>query len=558
MRITLRLIVSLIFVVASVAFFSAYFQVKQEKERQRDELERRSNLLAQTLQEAVEPLLQRGPSGHLQRLVEKFGNRERLAGIAIYDTKQSPLAITISLAPLLPTPPRVVTESFDKNVDAAEFDSISGKEMHLYALPLRRNEKILGTLVIFHDATYIQSQLSRIRRHAFLRILIQTILISIVTLLIVRWSVVGPIAQMAEWIKQIRSGEIQKSFTLPEGDLFASITREVSTLTRHLSEAKTAAEEEARLRQAAESLWTAEHLKEHVRAKFQGKPLFIISNREPYMHLRRSRKMEVIIPAGGLITALDPVLRACGGTWIAHGSGNGDWDAVDSQNRLRVPPEDPLYTLKRVALSKEEENGYYYGFSNEGLWPLCHIAHTRPTFRAEDWEHYQKANQKFAQAAFEEMEDVEEPCILVQDYHFALLPRFLKEKRPDAKIALFWHIPWPNPEAFGICPWQRELLFGMLGADLIGFQTQFHCNNFLDTVDRTLESRIDWERFAVEKEGHITLVKPFPISVSFPYAFQDVSMEESPKLDRATLLKELGIKAKYLGVGVERMDYTKG
>jgi trehalose 6-phosphate synthase len=212
-----------------------------------------------------------------------------------------------------------------------------------------------------------------------------------------------------------------------------------------------------------------------------------------------------------------------------------------------------------VPITKEEENGYYYGFSNEGMWPLCHIAHTRPVFRAEDWGQYQAVNHKFAEAVVEELNGVEEPCVLIQDYHFALLPRMIKELRPDARIAVFWHIPWTNPEAFGICPWQRELLYGMLGADLVGFHTQFHCNNFLETVDRTLESRIDWERFAVKKGGHATLVKPFPISVAFPEAVEDVPSEPgAPTEDRTTLLKEMGIKTKFLGVGVERMDYTKG
>ncbi len=226
--------------------------------------------------------------------------------------------------------------------------------------------------------------------------------------------------------------------------------------------------------------------------------------------------MNTVVPASGLVTALEPILQACGGTWVAHGSGDADREVVDEQNQVRVPPEDPQYILKRVWLTKEEEEGYYYGFANEGIWPLCHIAHTRPTFRAEDWKYYEAVNWKFALATLEELESSQDPWILVQDYHFALLPRMIKEKRPDARVALFWHIPWPNPESFGICPWQREILHGMLGADLIGFHVQFHCNNFLETVDRALESRIDWENFTVERENHLTQVKPFPISIAPP------------------------------------------
>ena len=187
-------------------------------------------------------------------------------------------------------------------------------------------------------------------------------------------------------------------------------------------------------------------------------------------------------PPSGSVTALEPVLDACDGTWIAHGSGDADTEVVDSNDRLRVPPRDPRYTLRRVWLTKEEEEGYYYGFANEGLWPLCHIAHARPTFRAKDWQHYQEVNRKFTAAIIEEIEDTSKPVILVQDYHFALLPRMIKEKRPDARVAIFWHIPWPNPEAFGICPWQRQLVDGLLGADLIDLHIQSHCNNFLQTV----------------------------------------------------------------------------
>ena len=254
----------------------------------------------------------------------------------------------------------------------------------------------------------------------------------------------------------------------------------------------------------------------HVRGKLGESRLFVVSNREPYSHIRRGNSVQAIVPASGLVTALQPVLCACDGVWVAHGSGDADLETVDAHDRLRVPPEEPKYTLRRVWLTKEEEEGYYYGFANEGLWPLCHIAHTRPVFRVSDWEHYAKANMKFAKAVLEEMAGTEQPVLLVQDYHFALLPRLVKKARPDARVAIFWHIPWPNPETFGICPWQRELLEGLLGADLIGFHIQSHCTNFLQTVDRSLESRIDWEHFAVNREKHRTAVKPFPISVDFP------------------------------------------
>jgi alpha,alpha-trehalose-phosphate synthase [UDP-forming] len=295
-----------------------------------------------------------------------------------------------------------------------------------------------------------------------------------------------------------------------------------------------------------------------VRSRLGDSRLFAVSNREPYSHTRRGKSLEVVVPPSGLVTALEPVLRACDGTWVAHGSGDADREAVDERDCLRVPPEEPRYTLRRVWLTKAEEEGYYYGFANEGLWPLCHIAHTRPTFRASDWEHYQKANLKFAKAVLEEMAGVQQPVLLAQDYHFGMLPRLVKKQRPDARVAIFWHIPWPNPEAFGICPWQRELLDGLLGADLIGFHIQSHCTNFLQTVDRALESRINWEHFTVNRENHRTVVKPFPISVEFAETTGAAPEQESAYVDRITLLRELGVEALFLGVGVDRVDYTKG
>jgi trehalose-6-phosphate synthase len=333
------------------------------------------------------------------------------------------------------------------------------------------------------------------------------------------------------------------------------LTREVTDLARSLDAARASAEQEARLRDANESRWTAERLRVSVQGKLQHSPLFVVANREPYMHVLGESGVAVLVPASGLVTAMEPVLLACEGTWIAHGSGNADRTVTDDHDRVRVPPEQPRYTLRRVWLTAEEEKGYYQGFANEGLWPLCHIAHTRPTFRPDDWRQYQAVNRKFAEAVLEEMDTAEQPAVLVQDYHFALLPRLLKERRPDAKVAIFWHIPWPNPEAFGICPWQRELLDGLLGADLIGFHTQFHCNNFLETVERCLEARVEWERFCVSRNGHSTVVHPFPISVAGA-AGGDGAI--APSVGREELRGELGVDTLYFGVGVDRVDYTKG
>jgi trehalose 6-phosphate synthase len=533
-------------------------QVRQEKERLTVDLQRRASLLGESLKETIELLLEKGRPERLQKIVEKFGNRERLAGVAVYDVKDKLIAATPSLSTYLSVTPKFVTNAMNSDLESGHFFHLGGRDMYLYALPLHREEGVAGALVIIHDPSYIQDRLSLIWKNNFIRFLVNALVISLMTLLLIRWSMAGPIAKMAEWMKHLRTGKSKEPFHLPSGGVFEPLTKEVTQIAKSISAARNAAEEEARLRQAAESIWTPTRLKEQVHTLLHERPLFVISNREPYIHEKRGKKIECLVPASGLVTALEPVLKACGGTWIAHGSGDADREVVDAQNKIRVPPEEPQYILKRVWLTKEEEKGYYYGFSNEGFWPLCHIAHTRPSFRAEDWDYYQIVNKKFAQATLEELEDAEEPMILIQDYHFALLPRLIKEERPDARVALFWHIPWPNPESFSICPWRRELLHGMLGADLIGFHIQFHCNNFLDTVDRVLESRIDWEHFAVERGGQTTLVKPFPISIAFPGQSYTSTVNKVTKPTQESLLKDLGVKGKYLGVGVDRIDYTKG
>jgi trehalose 6-phosphate synthase len=558
LRINLRIVFSIVIVISVLVFLFTLVQVQQEKERLVIDLQRRASILGESLGETIEPLLEKGRSERLQQIVEKFGNRERLAGVAIYDVKDKLIAATPSLSSYLSVTPTFVNNAMNSDKEGGHFFNLGEKEMYLYALPLHREGNVAGALVIIHDPSFIQERLSYIWKNSFIRFLVNALVISLMTLLLIRWSMAGPIAKMAEWMKHLRTEKSKEPFRLPSGGVFEPLTKEVKQMAKSISAAREAAVEEARLRQAAESIWTPARLKEEVHTLLQEKPFFVISNREPYIHEKKGKKIECLVPASGLVTALEPVLKACGGTWIAHGSGDADREVVDDRSKIRVPPEEPQYVLKRVWLTKEEEKGYYYGFSNEGFWPLCHIAHTRPSFRAEDWDYYQIVNKKFAQAALEELENTEEPMILIQDYHFALLPRLIKEERPDARVALFWHIPWPNPESFGICPWRRELLHGMLGADLIGFHIQFHCNNFLDTVDRFLESRIDWEHFAVERGGQITLVKPFPISIAFPGQSHALLASDTLKPNKENLLKDLGVKGKHLGVGVDRIDYTKG
>ncbi len=308
--------------------------------------------------------------------------------------------------------------------------------------------------------------------------------------------------------------------------------------------------------EAATGAWSPSRLKAALQQYLQGERVVVLANRAPYMHNQVANRVQVIRPASGLVTALEPVLRACSGVWVAHGSGSADRATVDAHDRVAVPPNERSYWLRRVWLSEEEEQGYYYGFANEGLWPLCHIAHARPLFRNQDYEHYRNVNRKFADAVCQEV-DSTDPIVLVQDYHFALAPQMIRERLPRATILTFWHIPWPNAERFGICPWRDELIAGLLGSSIIGFHTQQHCNNFIESLDKFVECRIDRETHAVQHKGHSSLIRPYPISIEWPVH----ALEAVPPVAqcRSEVRRELGLSdGVALGVGVDRLDYTKG
>jgi alpha,alpha-trehalose-phosphate synthase [UDP-forming] len=561
MRTTLKIVLPLIISVAVVSLLFAGYQVRTERRNLRNDLAHRSAVLAESLQETIEPSFDRSGRGAdriMQRIVERFGQREHLRGVAVYEAGGQLLAITPGLSDDFRVLPQPASQAISQNAGVGKFTRMGDTTMYFSALPLHRDGKAAGALLIIYDASYIDSRILRTLRDALLTALIQTLLITLLALVLVRWTFMGPLQRTAKWLRNLRIGGPRAAPPLPQNEFFDQINKEVAHLARDLNAARAAAEEEARLRDTHASVWTAERLRVSLRSKLQDKPLFVVANREPYMHMHGEKGFEVIVPASGLVTAIEPVLVACDGTWIAHGSGSGDRETVDAQDRLRVPPDRPSYTLRRVWLSEEEEKGYYEGFSNEGLWPLCHMAHTRPTFRPEDWLNYQQVNRKFADVVLQEMEGMESPIVLVQDYHFALLPRMIKDARPDSRVAIFWHIPWPNQEAFGICPWQRELVDGLLGADLIGFHTQTHCNNFLETVDRALEARTEWDRFAVVRQGHTTRVRPYPISVAFAENGAAGNPWRTSGEERAALCEELGIEASLFGVGVDRVDYTKG
>lgn len=417
-------------------------------------------------------------------------------------------------------------------------EDLPGGRVHVSALPLSGEAAVLGSIVLVQDFGFVERREAEALRFLLYAFAFLALAASAVTVIAARVSWRG-------WSNELRR-ILRGGQSRPE---FQPILGDVRELVERIS-AEGAAESEG-------GAWTPARLKQTLQRHLHGEKVVIVANREPYVHQRRADgTIEVMHPASGLVTALEPVMRACSGTWIAHGSGSADRETVDARARVRVPPGEEAYSLRRVWLDADEERGYYYGFSNEGLWPLCHIAHTRPMFRTEDWRHYCEVNRKFADAACAEV-DTDDPIVLVQDYHFALAPRLIRERLPRATIIAFWHIPWPNAQRFAICPWRRELLEGLLGASIVGFHTQADCNHFVESVERFLETRTDPELNAIVRNGRSTLVRPYPISLEWPARW----LADAPSVRecRASVVRELELAPDALiGIGVDRLDYTKG
>jgi trehalose 6-phosphate synthase len=553
----IRLILALVVGVTLVSVASTYIEVLAHKHVLRQELKRRTAWQSKSLQAAMEKSLAAGQAADTVAEAVRLRAQNEALGLAVYDL-QGKLVTAAGPAGIFGTLPRgPMDKALQQGADSSIFGQQDNQQWLEEVTPLYADGRMAGAMVILEDANAIHAEGVVLWWHSFWHTAAFVLLIVCVTLSMVRWFLMRPMMVVTDRLRRLRMGQPAEDAddNLEGMSLFAPLAREVESMAESLILARAAAESEARLRDAGEHQWTAERLAANIRERFGSSRIFLLSNREPYMHVLQGKETVCMVPPSGLVTALEPVLRACDGVWVAHGSGSEDALNVDKFDRLRVPPDDPRYTLRRVWLSKEEEAGYYDGFANEGLWPLCHIAHTRPIFRASDWEWYQRVNEKFAAALLEEMEGSAHPIVFVQDYHFALVPRLIKAARPDARVAIFWHIPWPNAEAFGICPWQARLLDGLLGADLIGFHIPLHCNNFLSTVDRVLEARTDREHMTARRDGHTSAVRPYPVSVAFDGSKPE---RKTPAPSRDELLKEFGLRCETLIVGVDRMDYTKG
>jgi trehalose 6-phosphate synthase len=562
----LRLILVLVASVTLVSVASTYFEVLAHKHFLRQYLEQSTKREGVELQPFLEQTLASGNGAALPGLLASFRARTGVLGLAVFDRENRPLALAGASDLLQGLPHPLVEKALRRGAEQSAFGHSGDVQWLEEAFPLHNGNELEGALIVMADAGYIRAEGWDLWRRSFVRIAALVLLISVVTFVMVRWFLLSPMLRVAERLRKLRSGHGDGApyVGTREFNLFTPLAREVETMAESLVAARAAAEAEARLRAARESLWTAERLSVHMRDHFGSSRIFAVSNREPYVHMRKGREIVCLVPPSGLVTAIEPVLRACDGVWVASGSGSADRETVDEFDRLRVPPDDPRYTLRRVWLTEEEESRYYDGFANEGLWPLCHNAHTSPIFRPADWECYTRVNERFAAVLLKEMEGSIEPIVFVQDYHFALLPRLVKMARPDARVAIFWHIPWPNPEAFLICPWGAEILDGLLGADLIGFHIPLHCSNFLAAVDRVFEARTDREHATVSRHGHISTVRPYPISVAFTGSPANrtqptVAAEAATRAAlRDQLLREFGVHSEALAVGVDRLDYTKG
>jgi trehalose 6-phosphate synthase len=545
MPISLRFVLPLALALAAIAYAVVPVVDRLTLQWFVRDLDARGALIAKTAQEPLVELM-RDPRGAKQRVLryfERILQGERIYALGFCDRTGKLLYAT----PAFPSAVRCnASDSADERNVVLR---LSDGPLHASFNPIVNDSSLLGDLVIVHDMSFVERRSADTKKYVYWLFIAIGAVVALITVVIAEISWRGWVAG----IKALLTGEAL--LRTPEG--LKATAPELRPIARDLQALVREIESERQTRDESQTTWGPDALRRILRQDLKGDEVLIVSNREPYIHVRRKDNViEIQRPASGLVTALEPIVRACSGTWIAHGAGNADRETVDRHDHVMVPPEHPSYRIRRVWLSREEEQGYYFGFANEGLWPLCHIAHTRPTFRAPDWEHYQTVNQRFAEIVADEAR-TEDPIVLVQDYHFALLPRMVRERLPRATIITFWHIPWPNPEAFGILPWREEVLEGLLGSSILGFHTQYHCNNFFDTVDRFLEARVDRETFSISYGGDLTEVRRYPISIEWPpsaLAVQ-VPVEECRRRVRERLGIAQDVK---LGVGVDRLDYTKG
>ncbi|MGY4504306.1 trehalose 6-phosphate synthase [Bradyrhizobium sp. GM24.11] len=521
-----------------IAALTLLASVMVEDWSQRD-IDLRSRLVFRSIRDQVAMAMTANPEIGLVPVFQRISEDERILALGFctaqgqlrYATKEFPNSINCDSVK------RGKSGAFTTAMD-------SGRRIHISSFPIAAGAST-GHLLVLHDLAFIDERTSEARLYTVLALVGVTLGLGLLATTIF-------LALTRAWTRSIRGALIDtEPGTAPQ-----AFQRNDFAISREVHAALSELRMERRFANGIHVEWSSKTLHRLLVEELPSSQVIVVSNREPYIHNRSSGAITLQSPASGLVAALQPVMRACGGTWIAHGSGSADRETVDANDRIRVPPSDPTYVLRRVWLSDNEQRGYYYGLANEGLWPLCHIAFVRPNFREEDWLQYRKVNERFADVVVQEATR-DDPIVLVQDYHFALLPRMIRDRLPKATIITFWHIPWPNAETFGICPWRQEIIDGLLGSTILGFQTQFHCNNFLEAADRFMESRIDREHASVTFGSHETLIRPYPISIEWPPA---ALAEQAPVREcRDAVRQRFALPADVrIAVGIERFDYTKG
>jgi trehalose-6-phosphate synthase/uncharacterized membrane protein affecting hemolysin expression len=539
-------VLPLIIIASIVIITFGAIQVRSEEEKLMDDLKRKAETVAESVEMSAEYVLANNDLAGAQRLVKKFQGKARIQGCALYDKDGKLIAITERFKDWKDED----REYYQDVLEHKEVRDKLGKFKKIYVysriIPVADDkDKLLGMVEMIYDTSYVFARLMDFWRNIFITLATLIISLLLIAVLFLRQMFISPMQKLTLWFKHFQKGETEKMHEINGKSELGELASEVEQVALSLKVARKTMSDNASARIEKDERWTKERLGDLVRAKLGENSMIVVSNREPFMHMldESTGQPKCVRPASGLVAAIDPIMRACGGTWVAHGSGNADRQFVNSKDKLGVPPDDNRYILKRVWLTP-----------NEGLWPLCHITFTRPIFRETDWQMYKAVNQKFADSIIDEL-PANNAFVFIQDYHFTLLPRMIKEKRPDATIALFWHIPWPNNEVFAVCPYQAEILDGMLGCDLIGFHVPYHCNNFLETANRLLECRVDNEKNSVIRSGKETLVRPFPISIAGVLG-GPISTGEAQETEK--IRKEHGLDGKIVAVGVDRIDYTKG
>jgi trehalose-6-phosphate synthase len=505
------------------------------------DLTTRGSALAGALSDSIEDGLGSGSSARLQALFERTARDERLVAIGLCSPSDQLLRHSTAYpANLSCADAREAAQRGDHRLE------LRTGAVHVGVYPVNPERPESGSLVLLHDLSFVDRRSQDTRQYLLIFVIVLGLVVALITVVVAQLSWRGWVSGMRAILRG--EGLIRPLISSPPE--LQPLASEVRARLRDL-------EDEFRRSEGLVTQWNPERLRALLHTQLRGDQVIVVSNREPYIHERGPDGLVVKRPASGLVTAVEPVMRACSGTWIAHGSGGADREVVDARDRIGVPPSAPDYWLRRIWMSEQEEQGYYYGFANEGLWPLCHVAHVRPVFREADWDQYRAINQRFADAVVQEARS-EDPVVLVQDYHFALLPQMIAAQLPRATIIAFWHIPWPNPESFGICPWGREILQGMLGATILGFHTRFHCKNFIETVDRYLEARIEHEYSSISYQDKETLIESYPISIEWPAPQVEASWQPVPEC-RRRVFERLNLSTDTcLAVGVDRFDYTKG